>query len=271
MIENRIERIAGARSLLFVPGTRPERFAKAVARGADEIVLDLEDSVAPDRKDEARENVIRWRAAGGAGLVRINGAESAWHDDDLAALADRPGTVMVPKVNSAGEVRAILAKLPDGSAVLPILESATGILEARTICAAPGVLRAALGNADLALDLGVNHTDQAALWYARSALVMASAAAQIAPPIDGVTTDYHDDEQLRADIRHGKGLGFGGKLCIHPRQVPLVNSGFDPTDDELDQARRIVEAAGDGAVAVLDGAMIDRPLVLRARRLLKDR
>lgn len=268
MTEDLIPAVVSARSILFVPGTRPDRFGKALASGADCIVIDLEDSVEPDRKDEARRNVERWRAAGGAGIVRVNDAGSAWFDDDIAALCDFQCVVMLPKTIDADQVAVTVDRMPTGSAVIPILESAVGILEARSICSAAGVPRAAFGNGDLALELGVDHADRAALWYARSALVMASAACLIAAPIDGVTTAIDDDQQLRADVQHGKALGYTGRLCIHPRQVPIVNAAFGASESEIVQAQRIVEAAGSGAVAVVDGRMIDKPIVDRARRVL---
>lgn len=266
-----LDQVASARTILFVPGSRPERFAKALASGADCIVIDLEDAVGAENKDEARHNVRRWRAAGGAGIVRVNDATSQWYDDDLAVLGSSPSVVMMPKVNDADQVTATMRRLSPGSAIVPILETAAGISNARNICAADGVLRAAFGNGDLALELGIDHADRVALLYARSALVMASAAGRIAAPLDGVTTSIDDDQQLSDDARHGMRLGYTGKLCIHPRQIPIVNVAYTPSASDLERARRVVEAARGEAVAVVDGRMIDRPIVDRARRLLERR
>jgi citrate lyase subunit beta / citryl-CoA lyase len=259
--------IASARSMLFVPGDRPDRFPKAHASGADEIVLDLEDAVAPDAKAQARENICSWRASEGTGVVRINGPDSRWYEEDVAALADMPCAVMLPKAASADEITALVSRLAAGSCVIPILESAVGVLEARGICAAAGVVRAAFGNADLASDLGVDPTDRTALAHARAATVLASAAGRLAPPLDGVTLALSDDELLRADAEHAGQLGFTGKLCIHPRQVAIVNELFSASPEELAWAREIVAAASD-SVTVIDGQMIDKPLIDRARRLL---
>jgi len=252
--------------MLFVPGDRPDRFPKARASGADEIVLDLEDAVAPDAKAAAREHVSRWRATEGTGVVRINHPGSPWYEDDVAELADRPCVVMLPKAASQEEIAGLMNRLAPGSCVIPLLESALGVLEARDICAAAGVVRGAFGNADLASDHGVDPADRSALAHARAATVLASAASRVAPPLDGVTIALTDDELLRADAEHAAGLGFTGKLCIHPRQVPIVNEVFSASPEELAWAREVV-AAGD-SVTVVDGQMVDKPVIERARRLL---
>ena len=259
--------IASARSLLFVPGSRPDRFGKARASGADEIVLDLEDAVAPDDKAQAREHVRQWHATEGTGVVRINGPDSQWYEDDVAALADRPCAVMLPKAASKEDIAGLMNRLAPGSCVIPLLESAVGVLEARGICAAAGVVRAAFGNADLAGDLGVDPADRTALAHARAATVLASAASRVAPPLDGVTIALTDDEVLRADAEHAAALGFTGKLCIHPRQVPIVHEVFSASPEELAWAREVVASASD-SVTVVDGRMIDKPVIDRARRLL---
>jgi citrate lyase subunit beta/citryl-CoA lyase len=261
------QEIASARSILFVPGHRPDRFAKARASGADEIVLDLEDAVAPDDKAEAREHVLQWRATEGTGVVRINGSDSPWHEDDIAAFADRPCVVMLPKAESPAQIAALMDRLAAGSCVIPILESALGVLEARSVGGVAGVVRVAFGNADLGGDLGVDPADRTALAHARASTVLASAACRLAPPLDGVTLALTDDDALRADAEHAAALGFSGKLCIHPRQVPIVNEVFSASPEELAWASEVVAAAGD-SVTVVDGQMIDKPLLERARRLL---
>lgn len=260
--------IASARTLLFVPGDRPDRFAKAVASGADEIVLDLEDAVGPEAKPAAREHVRAWLAGGGTGLVRLNGIGSPWHEADVAALAARPCGVLLSKVTSAAQVAGVLRQLPDGSYVLPVLESAAGVLDARAICGARGVVRAVFGNGDLAAELGVDHADRAALCHARSAVVLASAAAGVAPPLDGVTTAIDDDAVVASDARHAAALGFTGKVCVHPRQVAVVDAVFTPSAERVRWARQVLATAGDGAARRIDGHLVDRPVVARARQLL---
>jgi citrate lyase subunit beta/citryl-CoA lyase len=260
--------IAAARTLLFVTGDRPDRFAAAAASGADGIVLDLEDGVGPAHKAEARDNVRRWRAHGGDGVVRINGPDSDWYLEDLSALGDRPSAVMLPKAASAAQVGDVLERLPHGSCVVPILETAVGVLDARSICAAAGVVRAAFGNGDLSTQLGVHHADRDALAHARSAIVLASAAAGVAAPLDGVATAVADESTLIADAEDAAALGFTGKLCIHPRQVAPVHRVFAPSLEQVRWAREMLLAAGDGSARVLRGELVDRPIVERARRLL---
>ncbi|HVW43127.1 MAG TPA: CoA ester lyase [Amycolatopsis sp.] len=247
-------------AVLFVPGDRPDRFDKAVAAGADAVILDLEDAVAEADKDRARAAVADWLGAGGSAFVRINGADTPWFEADLDLVTRHGCPVVVPKAEDPGVLEGIEAPL------LPIVETAAGIEAATAVCAAKNVARVAFGSVDLATQLGVRHDDELALGYARSRLVLASAAAGIAPPLDGVTTAVGDTAVLRSDIEHARRLGFGGKLCIHPKQVSVVRQGFAPTEEELSWARRIV-GAGAGASAV-DGQMVDRPVVERARRLL---
>lgn len=266
---------AAARTLLFVPGDRPERFDKAAAAGADLVVLDLEDAVSPDAKDRAREHVVAWlRDATVPAAVRVNAADSPWHDDDLAALADigadRSPTVMLPKAQNSGSVAATVATLGDGAAVIALLETARGILRAESIAAVDGVVRLALGTYDLAAELGVDPDDPSAMASARGTLVLASAAAGLAGPVDGVTGDVRDTDRLVTDVRRAAAVGFGGKLCIHPAQVGPTAATFAPAADDVAWARRVVaaaETAGDGVILV-DGKMVDRPVVDRARRIL---
>ena len=257
---------AHAMSLLFVPGHRPDRFAQAAAAGAGGIILDLEDAVAPEAKDAAREHVREWLADGGPAVVRINAPGTAWYAEDLKAVAGSGAAVMLPKAESPDQVAEVASALGSRAAVLPLVETADGLLNARAILAAPGVVRAAFGSIDLSAQLGVDPTDTQALLFARSSLVLASAGAGVAAPVDGVTTDITDDEALAADTRHAVALGFTGKLCIHPAQVPAVTEAFAPSEDELKWARAVL-GAGD-SVAAVDGHMVDKPMLERARRLL---
>jgi citrate lyase subunit beta/citryl-CoA lyase len=262
------ESFAHARSLLVVPGHRPDRFAKAVASGADAVMLDLEDAVCTKYKVEARGNIDRWLAGGSTGIVRVNGIGTLWHEEDVAMLAGRRCAVMLPKTTDPDEVAGITARLGAGSWVVPAIETAAGVLAAHRICAAPEVSRIVFGNADLATDLGVDLADREALAHARCQLVLVSAAAGIAPPMDGVTAAVTDIELLTADARHALALGFSGKACLHPRQVAVVNTVFSPTADELDWARGVLAAAGDGSVSLHDDQVIGKPVIDRARLLL---
>jgi citrate lyase subunit beta/citryl-CoA lyase len=250
---------------LFVPGNRPERFAKAAASGADAVIIDLEDAVAPEEKEAARRAAAAVALEGIEVLVRINAAGTPWHAEDLAALASaRIAGIILPKAEDPATLAAIRAALGDGRAVIALVESACGIAAARKL--ARGAARLAFGSIDFAADLGCAHTRNALL-MARLELVLASRLAGIAAPIDGVTATISDDTLTEADARHAAELGFGGKLCIHPRQVAPALRGFAPDAEEVEWARKVIAAGGEGAVAV-GGMMIDAPVRLRAERIL---
>ncbi len=263
-----IELTRQARTLLFAPADRPERFAKAARAGAGLVVLDLEDAVIPERKPAARANVLEWLAHDNTCVVRINAAGTEWFDDDVRAVAAHDCAVLVPKAEDPGQLEELAARLDPAPCVIALIETATGVLNAPRIAAAPGVRRLAFGNVDLAAQLGVAADDRLALASARSEVVLACAAAGIPGPIDGVTTDVHDAEVLRADIEHARRLGFTGKLCIHPRQLAVADEVLRPSAEELAWARSIVEAPLMNGVAVVDGQMVDKPVLDRARRLL---
>ncbi|WP_262705562.1 MULTISPECIES: HpcH/HpaI aldolase/citrate lyase family protein [Streptomyces] len=261
------------RTLLFVPGDRPERFAKAAASEADGVLVDLEDAVAPGAKTVAREAAIRWLSTHD-GFLRINAADTPWHAGDLAALtaARRLRGVVLPKSSTADGVAEVLRRLPDGMPVLALVESALGVREAAAIAQVPGVARLLFGSIDLALDMDVvpSEPDEPELLWARSALVVASRAAGLPAPLDGVYTHLDDEAGLAAISQRSRGLGFGGRMCVHPRQVAVVHQAWLPTNAELEWARRVVQAAGDsdGAAVRVDGQMIDWPRLQRARSLL---
>jgi citrate lyase subunit beta / citryl-CoA lyase len=261
------EAVSTAVSWLFVPASRPERFAKAVGSGADAVVVDLEDAVAPGAKDRAREDLRRhWPSGAGVPVVvRVNAAGTPQHAADLAVCrALAPAAVVLPKAESADQVRA--AAEAAGTPVLPLIESARGLVELARVAAAPGVARLLFGGVDLALDLGVS--DDAALDTARADLVRWSVVAGLPAPVDGVTTAVREAETVAAAAARGRAWGFGGKLCVHPAQVGPVNTAFAPTEEEVRRARRIL-AADSGGAALVDGEMIDRPVVERARRTVR--
>lgn len=266
------------RSLLFVPATRPERFARAAASGADAVIVDLEDAVADDAKDAARGEAVAWAAApatsGPARCVRINSPRSAHGLRDLLALAGqptRPPLVMLPKVESPGEVDVVdgvLATSDGAPAFVALVETARGLSAAEAIAAHPCVTALALGGADLAADLGAELSWEPMLW-ARSRLVAAAATARVAA-IDVPFLDIEDHQGLPRELEAVRRLGFTGKLAIHPKQVAAINAGFAPTADEVARARRIVDAAAAarGGACLLDGRMIDAPVVAAARGTL---
>ncbi|MFP5020712.1 HpcH/HpaI aldolase/citrate lyase family protein [Pseudonocardia phyllosphaerae] len=260
--------LVSATTFLFVPGARSDRYDKAVATGADVVILDLEDAVAPDGKDDARRDVARWLDGGGTAAVRINGSSTPWYDDDVAMVAPRGCPVVLPKAESGAQLTALTGRLPDDVEVVPLVETARGIRRIDEMCAVPQVTRPAFGSVDYAVDLGVDHLDDDALWLARAELVLSARAAGVAAPIDGVTTAVRDPERLVRDCATALSLGLTGKLCIHPSQIAPVAEAFRPTGEQLAWARRVIDAAGAGAVAVLDGALVDKPVVDRAAGLL---
>ncbi len=260
-----------ARSWLFVPGSRPERFDKALAAGASAVIIDLEDAVAPADKHSAREAVAAWLRPGHAVVLRINGADSPWFDADLA-LCGRPGVaaVMLPKAEYVVTLAAVARA--GAQALLPLVESAAGMAALDAIAAAPGVQRLAFGSIDLQADLGMCDAAEDELLYFRSTLVLASRRAGIGAPIDGVTTAIDDAVRLQTDVQRARRLGFCGKLCVHPNQVAAVNALFAPSAKDLSWARRVLDAAAaaGGAAVAVDGKMVDRPVLLHAESILRE-
>lgn len=263
------------RSCLFVPADRPDRFAKALAAGADLVILDLEDAVQPAAKPEAREQVRSFLQDGPGGRVgvRLNAAGTEWFDDDLSLLASPAlAAAMLPKAETAGTLALVGARLQGNAGLIPLAETALGIWNALELARAPRVIQLAFGSVDFQLDAGLPDDDpDRAMLHARSRLVLASAAARIAAPIDGVTVDLDDPARIAADVAQSRALGFGGKLCIHPRQIAAVHEGLAPSPAELARARAIVaaaDAAGAAGAIRLDGKLIDRPVAERARRML---
>lgn len=259
------------RSYLFVPGNRPERIAKALAAGADAVIVDLEDAVAPVDKPAARAAVAAWLSPQRPVVIRINAPDTLWFAEDLAlcALAG-VGAVLVPKAERVADLQRI-ATVAVGRALLPLIETARGFDHAREIARADGVQRLVFGSIDFQLDLGIKGDDDALLFF-RSQLVLWSRLADRAAPVDGVTTAIDDLDQLQRDTARARRLGFGAKLCIHPRQVETVNRGFVPNENELDWAQRVLDAAAQagGAAIAVDGKMIDRPVILRAQALVDE-
>ncbi|WP_029528335.1 HpcH/HpaI aldolase/citrate lyase family protein [Polaromonas glacialis] len=257
---------------LFVPGNRPERFAKALASGADRVILDLEDAVAPGDKAAARDAVVQWMTGAGEAqgkvLIRINDDATPWHLDDLALMrAVQPACVMLPKCETAAQVAAVLASLAINATVLPLIETARGVMGLPGIAAAPGVACLAFGSLDYMVDLNIP-ADSLALDFAASQIAIASRAAGLNSPVAGVTPAL-DAAQVSADMRHARSLGFGAKMCIHPAQVAAVRAALAPSAEERAWAQRVLQAwqaCSTGALQ-LDGKMIDRPVVLKAERI----
>lgn len=256
-----------ARTFLFVPGDRPDRFDKARRSGADVVIVDLEDAVAPDAKATARAATVQALLAGATVAVRVSAAGTADHEADLAALrgAPRPAAVVLAKSESSESIARVGAI---GAPVIPLVETALGLTRAAELAAAPGVARLAFGALDFTLDLDAE-LDPALLDYARVRLVLCSRVAGIAAPLDSPTTEFLRPEVARREACRARQLGMGGKLCIHPAQITVVAAAFHPTPEEIERARRIVAAAGSAAGATAEsGAMIDRPILEKARQTL---
>ena len=260
------------RSFLFVPGDRPDRFEKAWNAGADAVILDLEDAVTAGKKAEAREAIAAWLSPERPVYVRINDPATEWYEGDLEA-AVRPGLagIIVPKAEDPEQLAQLASRVGE-MRLIATIETALGVWNARAVAEAPGVERLAFGSIDLQLDAGITGEGEELL-YARSRTVLASRVAGILPPLDGVTVALDDPEQLETDVDRARRLGFGGKMCIHPKQVEAVNRGFRPSQDEVAWAERVLRAAettSSGAIKV-DGELIDRPVIERAKAVLERR
>ncbi len=262
---------------LYAPGDRPDVVAKALTAGADVVVVDLEDAVAPDRKAYAR--------AATAELlrdpqpvpvhVRVNAFAGPWGPADVAALAPAPGLsgLRLPKVSSPSDVvrvarRAVSAR--GGSPPLyALLESALGVEHAHAVATAHPALRGiALGEADLRADLGVR--EDSGLDWCRARVVVAARAAGLAPPAQSVHPDIRDLDGLEASCVRGRALGFLGRAAIHPRQLPVIERAYLPTEREVEQAETVLKAAAatQGAQALPDGTFVDAAVVTAAHRTL---
>jgi len=260
---------AAPRSYLFVPGNRPDRYAKALAAGADAVIVDLEDAVPAGEKAAARTALAAWLSPEHPVLVRVNGGESQWFREDLALCrAKGVAGVLLPKAESVEDIR-IVGEYSGALPILPLIETARGLWNAHALAQAPHVQRFVFGSIDFQLDLGIQGEEEELLYF-RSHLVLISRIANLAAPVDGVTTAIDDAERVRGDTLRAKRLGFGAKLCIHPKQVHVVNECFEPTEAEKSWAKKIVEAAeaAGGAAVSVDGKMVDRPVIARAEAIL---
>ncbi len=269
--------LCAARSFLFVPANRPERFAKALASGADAVILDLEDSVPLDGKAEARDTLRQaWpqlQQAACAVVIRINSPDTEWGQQDLSGLQGLSGLagIMVPKCEGAHNLQRV-AQAFAGVPSLPIIESALGYLALREIAQAPQVGRLVVGHIDFLADTGMNvGEDQRELDSLRFEVAMCTRLGKLAPAVDGVTVSVDDEALIRADTERALRFGFGAKLCIHPRQVPVVHATLAPTPTQVEWAQRVLAAmqASNGSAVQLDGKMVDLPVVLQAQRLLE--
>jgi citrate lyase subunit beta/citryl-CoA lyase len=269
-----------ARSFLFVPANRPERYARALASGAGAVIIDLEDAIGPEQKPSARLQLeeafaLLGVADRGRVVIRINAAGTVWHADDLALvgkLAHRGlAGVVLPKAESPGQLAHLAASVGQTCALLPMIETAAGLAAIDDIARSPQVARLLFGNLDFQADLGMAcGPDEAELQPVRLALVVASRRAGLATAVDGVTPGTGDLAQVQADAERSRRSGLGARLCIHPQQVPVVNAALGPTAAEIDWASRVLAQSSltGGSVFTLDGRMVDEPLLHKARHVL---
>ncbi len=260
------------RSLLFVPGSRPDRFAKALATSADMVAIDLEDAVAPGDKAAARSGVLGFLADAGADeaqriAVRTNGLQTRDGLEDLVALAGRGlACVLLPKVEAVRDVEIAASVLGETCMLMPLVETVRGLEAAAAVAAHPAVGALMFGGADFAAEIGAT-MDWEPLYAARARLVMAAAGAG-KPLVDVPHVVLDDPEGLAATADRVKAMGFAGKACIHPRQVDAVNRAFSPTEAEAERARRIVEAFQRSGLGQVDGELVEAPVVRRCERVL---
>jgi citrate lyase subunit beta / citryl-CoA lyase len=264
--------IETARSMLFVPGDRPERFAKAAGSGADGIIVDLEDSVAPRAKADARRNVASWLNEGHGCIVRLSSSDPKQLIDEIAAISSvHLQGVVLPKAESRAAVETVSGALPTATPIIVTIESAKGLLSAPAIAEADGVARLALGSVDLQADLGADVSVAEVAQPIRLQLTTASAAAGITAPLDGPEMNLVDAIHLSYEIKQATVAGFTGKLCIHPQQVAAVNDGFLPSAAAVTAALEVLDAADRRpahGVFTLAGRVVDRPVVVSAVRTL---
>lgn len=268
--------LSAARTFLFVPGNRPDRFEKALRSGADAVVLDLEDAVPTSEKEQARQFIVDesvvLQVLGVPLVVRINSPDQQLGQEDLRCLSRCSGlsAVMVPKVESRAALVAVRAALPEVP-LLPMIESAAGYANLSEIARFEGVVRLVIGHIDFIADTGLQCSeDESELAPLRFAVAMTTRTGQLAPAVDGVTVAIADERRLRQDTNRALRFGFGGKLCIHPRQIGVVHEVLAPSAEDVAWAQRVLEAdaASGGSAVQIDGRMVDLPVVLQARRLL---
>jgi citrate lyase subunit beta/citryl-CoA lyase len=268
MITSKPGRIA--RTYLFVPGNRPDRFARASSAGADAVIIDLEDAVPPAQKAEARSAAAAWISQGNSTLVRVNDATTEWFRDDLQ-VCNLPAVVgvVLPKAERVENLAFVREKANPATQILPLIETAQGFCNALALARSPSVQRLIFGEIDFQLDLGIKGSGEELLYF-QSQLVLVSRLAGIQPAVAGINADIDDLDSLRADTLRGRRLGFGAKLLIHPKQISVVHECFRPTAEEIAWARRVLEAAAasQGAAVSMGGQLVDRPIVAQAQSIL---
>ena len=275
------------RSRLFLPGNNPKILQDGGVFEADSVILDLEDAVSIDSKDEARV-LVKWALrevdfGGSEVLIRVNSPETEFFHQDMEVISEAVDGIVLPKAESRTDVEkvaALLDKIEEEKAIekeiviIPTIESALGVLNAYDIARAPRVAALAFGAEDFTKDIGAERTpDGRELWYARSAIVTAAKAAGV-QALDTVYPNVRDDEGLRKETEASRRMGFDGKSAIHPNQIGIIHDVFTPSTEEIRKALEVMQAITDAeekksGVIALNGRMIDRPVVERAKRVIR--
>ena len=268
MSQEAVDRLALASTFLFVPGDKPDRFVKAFSSGADLVIIDLEDAVAPDSKSDALSNALnalegKGMPEGFHALIRVNG-----DPEELRILSatrrERLDGIVIPKTESAQQITEVLALVGESTAVIALIETARGVSNALEIAGHSAVTRLAFGGIDFAADVESNAKEVHD--FARAQLVIASRAHGKPAPIESPSTSFRDLALVQKNAARARSLGFGATLCIHPAQIAPAKAGFVPSQEELDWAQQVV--ALEGGATQIDGMMVDKPLVDRARAIL---
>ena len=249
------------RSVLFVPGDRPERFDKAIQSGADVIVIDLEDAVLPEMKNRARDHVSAWGQRLDHVVIRTNAIDTPWFNDDLKMLREAGyRSMMLPKTQSQTELNEVVLHGGEGINIYALIETVKGASAQREIAAHPAVNRLIFGSVDFSKDSGI--LNEMGWLPTRIEMVIASRLAGLGAPIDGALLSWDDENYLRTEAAQSRSLGFAGRLCIHPQQVFAINAGMIASEQELAWANRIVtafESSNLGAI-VVDKKLVDKPV-----------
>jgi citrate lyase subunit beta / citryl-CoA lyase len=269
-MSNEQSKCESPRSWLFVPGTRLDQVAKAMRSGADAIIVDLEDAVLPQHKSDARRAVANVPDSNASIYVRVNSTGTHEFSLDVAAVMQSGviAGIVLPKVECSEDLDALSSLMMTPLPVVALIETAKGITNLFEVTRHPAVSRVAFGGVDFSLDVGCA-SDSTTARVARAEMVLACRSAGLPAPIDGVTVSM-EHVIVEIEAQDARRMGFGGKLCIHPRQIDCTNRAFLPTDEEIKWARKVTEQAAnieEGALLV-DGQMIDRPVLERAKRIL---
>ena len=259
---------------LFVPGTHPHRFERALNSGADNVIIDLEDAVSVEEKDQALENTLSSLKAGLSKpvFVRLNTIDSPWFSDNVVELVELAHSgsnslkgIVLPKVETAASVGSLRGLLPEHVQIIGLIETAVGVHNAVEIASAEGLTRLAVGAVDLSEDLGAE-SDSTVIDFAYAQVVIASRLSKIKAPLASPPMALRDPAVIEVNARRFRGMGLGGHLCIHPDQVGPIHLGFAPNKEEIEWALKVDDSVG-GAVQV-DGQMVDKPVREKAQRIL---